>query len=56
MQTNGEHYRVLTDREPIQTKYWIIVPTALQSLPVTDIELLGITYDSNDYPWFAILL
>jgi hypothetical protein len=56
MKANGETYRILTDREPVLSKYWIVVPQQVQNLPVTDVELLGITYDSNDYPWLAVLV
>lgn len=56
MRLNGETYRVLTDREPVSAKYWIVVPDVLTGLPVTDVELLGISYYSQDYPWLAVLV
>ena len=48
--------RLLTDREPVQPKYWVVVPDQLKGLPVSDAELLGISYYSQDYPWLAVLV
>jgi hypothetical protein len=56
MGKNGEIYRILTDREPISIKFWIVVPKSLQQLAVSDAELLGVSYYSITSPWLAVLV
>jgi hypothetical protein len=56
MKTQGVTYRVLTDREPVDCKYWIDLPDKLAGQNVTDVELLAISYYSQKYPWLAVLV
>lgn len=51
-----EVWRQVSDREPVNSKYWIVLPQKLRGLPVTDMELLGVTYTTKDYPWYAVLV
>ncbi len=56
MMAKGVTWRILTDREPVDWKYWINVPEELETLPITDVELLAISYYSQNYPWLAVLI
>jgi hypothetical protein len=56
MKVQGLTYNVLTNREPVDCKYFIVLPTELSGKNVTDVELLAISYYSSDYPWLSVLV
>ena len=57
LKRRGEYYRFLPPgSELVDLKYWINVPDSVKGLEVIDVELLGISYYSQDFPWLAVLV
>lgn len=56
MKGQGITYNVLTDREPVDCKYFIVLPSSQSGKNVSDVELLAISYYSSSYPWLSVLV